>query len=220
MIHSLALLLLLQSPSGAAMGQAPPNPTMTPVPPAGFVGNEPRGLFYRLLAGGGSRMETRTRIFLPNRRLVRVEPFGSGDEIDLARCSGDTCGSYRMEGNMLVVRWDNGNTERLTFARAGEGFTLDGDAFQPARGLSPAEAAGNWGEPGGVDAIMRLRSDGNFEWGAGSAATTLRGRYSLKGLTLELNFSDGTSKRYALFAAGRSRPAGLISLDGTVYSRR
>jgi hypothetical protein len=29
-----------------------------------------------------------------------------------------------------------------------------------------------------------------------------------------------TSKPYTVFAAGRSRPAGLISVDGSVYARR
>lgn len=39
-------------------------------------------------------------------------------------------------------------------------------------------------------------------------------------MTLVLSFTDGTSKPYALFAAGRTSPLGLISVDGDVYSRR
>jgi hypothetical protein len=200
--------------------QASPGRAGSPIPAAGFAGSEPRGLFYRLQSGGGG-METRTRIFLPSQRVIRVEPYGDGNTIDLGRCSPDTCGGYRVEGGSLVVRWDNGNTERLSFVRSGFGFTLDGQDFHPARGVELAEAVGDWrNASGGTDAVLRLRGDRSFEWSGGSSATTLRGRFELQGLMLTLHFSDGTSKSYALFAAARSRPAGLISLDGTVYSRR
>lgn len=200
---------------------SPPAGGQAAIPPAGFDGSEPRGLFYRLQAGAGTtRMETRTRIFLPSKRVLRIEPVGGGDMIDLGRCSPDTCGGYQIEGPWLTVRWDNGDTRRLSYARSGDGFTLDGETFQPARGLSAAEAAGTWSNPGGGNADLQLKGDGNFMWGAGTRETTLRGRYELQGLSLVLHFSDGTSRRYTLFAAGRTRPAGLISFDGSVYSRR
>jgi hypothetical protein len=194
--------------------------TLAAIPPAGFDGNTPRGLFYRLQTGGGFRMETRARIFLPSNRMLRIDPAGGGNTIDLGRCSPDTCGSYQIEGGWLTVRWDNGDIQRLSYTRSGEGFTLDGDTFQPARGLDRSEAIGRWGNPGAASAGLELRADGTFEWGAGTSATTLHGRYELKGLSLVLHFSDGTSQEYALFAAGRTRPAGLISVDGAVYNRR
>lgn len=201
-----------------APGSAP-GVGVTAIPPAGFDGSRPRGLFYRLQAVSG-QMETRTLIFLPANRLLRKYPFGGGDTIDLARCNPDMCGGYRMDATSLTVRWDNGQTQRLTFARAGEGFTFDGDTFQAARGLERAEAVGNWVNPGGISTVLQLRSDGSFEWGTGGREGTLRGRYELRGLTLVLNFADGTRKQYTMFAAGRARPAGLISFDGSVYSRR
>jgi hypothetical protein len=202
-----------------ATATATPGRTLASIPSAGFEGNMPRGLFYRLQTGG-SGMETRTRIFLPSNRMLRIDPVGGGNTIDLGRCSPDTCGGYRIEGGWLTVRWDNGDTQRLAFARSGEGFTLDGDAFHPARGLERAEAVGNWVDPGGLDNRLQLKADGTFEWGAGSRESTLRGRYELQGLTLVLRFTDGISREYVLFPAGRTRPAGLISIDGSVYSRR
>jgi hypothetical protein len=194
----------------------------TPIPAAGFDGDQPRGLFYRLQVGlGTTQMETRVLIFLPAQRVLRVHPFGDGNTIDLARCNSDTCGSYRLEGGGLTIRWNNGQTQRQRFARSGDGFTLDGDTYRPARALVPGELVGDWVSPGGsLETALRLRGDGGFEWGGGSDATTLRGRYELRGLTLVLHFADGTSKPYTLFAAGRTSPLGLISVDGSVYSRR
>jgi hypothetical protein len=205
--------------------KAPPGTGRTAIPAAGFEGDHPLGLFYRLQVGiGTTQMETRTRIFLPGQRVVRFYPFGGGNTIDLGRCNRDTCGSYQVEGAWLTVRWDTADSERLSFERAGDGFTLDGETYQPARGISTAEAVGDWVNPGNAgnafDTALRLRADGSFEWGAGSAATTLRGRYELQGLALVLHFADGTSKQYTVFAAGRTRPVGLISFDGSVYSRR
>lgn len=195
------------------------------IPPAGFTGNEPRGLFYRLQAGlGGGPMETSTRLFLPPGRLIMTPPSGGGDAIDLGRCNPDMCGTYRIDGAWLTVRWDNGETRRLSYARSGEEFTLDGDTWRPARGLDRAEAVGTWVDPAGgaapVDAGLRLNADGTFTWGAGGRTSTLSGRYDLRGLTLTLHFTDGSSRDYAFYAAGRSRPAGLVSVDGRVYVRR
>jgi hypothetical protein len=191
------------------------------IPPSGPDGGAPLGLFYRLQAGSGSStMETRTRTFLPGNRIIRFDPAGGGNAIDLARCSPDTCGAYRIEGAWLTVRWDNGETQRLSFSSSGRSFTLDGQTFQPARGLEPGEVVGSWANPGGVSAGIEFKADHTFEWRAGSRETTLRGRYEVQGLSLVLHFADGTSREYALFAAGRTRPAGLISLDGTVYTRR
>jgi len=220
------------APAGGAApaGAAPPAPGRgggrRVIPAAGFDGGEPRGLFYRLQAGyGSSRMETQTRIFLPSHRLLRVYPVGGGDSIDPARCNPGMCGGYRLDASGLTVRWDTGDTQRLSFARSGEGFTLDGDTFHPARGLDAAEAVGDWVNPGSAgnpfETGLRLRADGSFEWRSGSGeVSTLRGRYQLHGLTLELHFADGTSRPYTLFAAGRTRPAGLVTLDGSVYTRR
>jgi hypothetical protein len=196
------------------------------IPAAGFDGNEPRGLFYRLqVAFGSGGMETQTRIFLPSRRLIRTYPFGGGDSVDLTRCNPDMCGAYQLEGEWLTVRWDTGDTQRLRFARSENGFTLDGDAFRPARGLTAAEAVGVWVNPASaaspLDTGLRLDADGSFQWaGGGGDASTLRGRYALHGLTLVLSFADGTSRPYTLFAASRTQPSGLISLDGSVYTRR
>jgi hypothetical protein len=212
-----------QSLRFSAGGNNPPPPaagatTVTAIPRAGFEGSLPRGLFYRLQAGGG-RMETRTRLFLPPDRVTRVEPMG-GSTFDLARCSPDTCGRYRVEGATLTLQWDNGRSDRLAFARSGDGFRLDGDEYQPARGLSREDAVGTWVNPGGASATLQLRADQTFQWGGGSEATTLRGRYSIEGLALILAFTDGTSRRYTLFAAGPGRPPGLVSMDGTVFSRK
>jgi hypothetical protein len=207
---------------GAGPPVAEGSPQREPIPAAGFEANRPRGLFYRLQVGlGTTQMETRVLIFLPSQRLLRVYPFGDGNTIDVGRCNPDTCGSYQIDGDRLSVRWDDGNTQRLSLARSGEGFLLDGDSYQPARAVGAAEAVGEWADPAAASATrLRLRADGGFEWGSGAPASTLRGRYEMRGLTLVLHFADGTSKPYALFAAGRAAPLGLISFDGTVYTRR
>jgi hypothetical protein len=124
-----------------------------------------------------------------------------------------------MDAGSLAIRWDNGMSDRRGFARTGEGFTFDGDTYRPARGVTAAEVAGSW-SAGSVTAALTFRSNGTFEWSGGSAATTLRGRFDIRGLTTTLRFEDGTAKSYTLFAAGQSRPVGLISFDGTVYARK
>jgi hypothetical protein len=148
----------------------------TPIPAAGFDGDQPRGLFYRLqVALGTTQMETRVLIFLLPQRVLRVYPFGDGNTIDLARCNPDTCGSYHIDGGWLSVRWDNGDTQRLSLARSGPGFTLDGDTFQPARRQcrrggrylgkpgrfsgDRAAAARRWPLPSGAAAATRPRCE-------------------------------------------------------------
>lgn len=161
---------------GAARAPPVAASNRAPIPAAGFDGGQPRGLFYRLQVGfGTTQMETRVLIFLLPQRVLRVYPFGDGNTIDLARCNPDTCGSYHIDGGWLSVRWDNGDTQRLSLARSGLGFTLDGDTFQPARAVGAAEAVGDWVNPAGLETALRLRGDGSFEWGGGSDLTTLRG---------------------------------------------
>jgi hypothetical protein len=193
------------------------------IPPASVEGNRPRGLFYRLqVAMGATRMETQVRVFVAGERVMRISPFGDGNAIDASRCSRDTCGSYSVDGEWVNVRWDHGDTERLRVTTAGE-LVLGSDTFRPGRAVRGEEVVGDWVNPGTgsvpLSTPLRFRADGTFEWGTGSE-TTLRGRYSLDGSTLTLAFTDGTSRKYALFAAGRTTPVGMISFDGTVYARR
>ncbi|HEX4985072.1 MAG TPA: hypothetical protein VFV71_03260 [Burkholderiales bacterium] len=198
---------------------------LVPIAPARIDKSRPEGLFYRLKVQvqSGARLETQPWIFLPGNRAARVFPYGGGDSFDApARCLPDTCGSYRIEGGTLSVRWDNGRTDRWAFAATGEGITLDGTLFRPARPMTEAALAGEWtgsGDSGNALAnVYRFERGGNFTFGSGRQGVS--GRYRLQGLTLVLAFADGTESRRTLFAAGGGEPAGLISVEGEAYKRK
>ena len=76
--------------------------------------------------------------------------------------------------------------------------------------------AGDFGNP--VSNVYKFERNGNFTFGTGQGGVT--GRYRAQGLTLILNFSDGSESRRTLFAASNSEPIGLISVEGDVYARR
>ena len=69
------------------------------------------------------------------------------------------CGTFRMDAGALMAQWDTGDGERLSFARSGEGFTLDGDPNQPARGLERAEAVGIGSTQAAYQSAMPLGDD-------------------------------------------------------------
>jgi hypothetical protein len=182
------------------------------------------GLFYRLTVGAlsGRRLELETRLFLAGNRITRTFPFGGGDTFDAARCNPGTCGTYELANETLVVRWDDGRTDRWSFQRTAEGISLDGTTFRPARPISEATLAGEWSGAQDVGNsfanVYRFNREGAFSFGTGE--TRVAGRYRVQGMTLVLNFADGTESRRTLFATGASDPVGLISVDGDVYSRR
>ena len=199
--------------------------SMQPIADAGFANGRPVGLFYRLSVGAlsGRRLELETRLFLEGNRIARVFPFGGGDAFDAAaRCNRDTCGSYELGNETLVVRWDDGRVDRWPLQRTAEGISLDGTTFRPARPIAAATLVGEWS--GAQDArnpfanVYRFERDGSFSFGSGQ--TRVGGRYRVQGITLVLNFTDGSETRRTLFAASASAPVGLISVDGDVYSRR
>lgn len=218
------------TPQRSADAASPPrNPAATgasPIPVAGLDKNRPVGLFYRLKVGvqSGARLEAETRLFLPGNRIARVFPFGGGDTFDpAARCLPDTCGSYQLDGGALSVRWDNGQVDRWAFAVAGNEITLDGTTFRPARPMTDATLVGEWTGSGDTGNPFlngyRFERGSAFTFGSGQK-NPATGRYSLQGLTLTLTFADGTVSRRTLFAAGKTEPIGLISVEGEIYKRR
>lgn len=190
------------------------------LPSAGAV----NGLFVRLRAGvpSGARLQTETRFFLNGNRITRTFPFGGGDSFDAGRCNPDTCGSYQLGPGQIVIRWDNGQVERIAFESTAEGITLDGQLFRPARAISAEALAGEW--LGGGDTrnafgnTYRFERDGSFTFSSGSSG--VRGRWRVQGLALLLQYADGTESRKTLFAAGGAEPMGLISVENEVYVRR
>lgn len=205
----------------AATGASP-----IPVSPAALDKTRLVGLFYRLKVGmqSGARLEVEPRLFLPGNRIARTFPYGGGDTFDLAaRCLPDTCGSYQLDGGTLSVRWDNGQADRWTFAVAGNEITLDGTTFRPARPMTEATLAGEWAGAGDTGNPFlngyRFERGGVFTFGSGEK-NPATGRYRLQGLTLTLTFADGTVSRRTLFAAGKTEPIGLISVEGEIYKRK
>jgi hypothetical protein len=207
----------------------PTNPVAAPpsavrIAPAGFAGDRPTGLFYRVVVAtvGGRTVELETRLFLDGNRIARVFPFGGAETFASARCSPDTCGTYELEARTLRVRWDGGRIDRWAYERTAEGLRLDGTPFRPARALTAAALVGEWsgGQSAGsaIANLYRFEPGGRFWFGSGT--TGLRGRYRVEGLTLTLSFDDGDLRSRTLFAAGTSEPTGLIGVDGDVYARR
>jgi hypothetical protein len=202
---------------------APARANALTIAPAGVVNGEPVGLFYRLSVGIGSgrRIELDTRLFLPGRRITRAFPFGGGDAFDASRCNPDTCGTFALDGGAVIVRWDNGATDRWAFAPSPGGISLGGSAFRAARPVPGPVLVGSWSGGQSIGSslsnVYRFANDGTFWFGSGQ--TGLSGRYRVEGLTLILNFADGSESRRTLFAAGTTEPIGLIAVDGSVYAR-
>jgi hypothetical protein len=217
-------MLTQQTTSGTTGRGTMTQSTQIPIPSAAFDGDRPVGLFYRLKVGftSGNRLELHTRLFLPGNRFSRTFPFGGGDVFDQTGCNPDMCGTFEHTGSDVAVRWDNGQVDRWTYKRTPDGFELDGDSFKPARGLAQATLVGTWAGATNTgnasENVYTFRPDGTFSFGAGQRGAG--GRYSLKGLTLTLDFADGTKKRRTLFAAGSGDPVGLIAVEGDVYRRQ
>jgi hypothetical protein len=188
--------------------------------PGHMAGTQPAGLFCRVEVSvvGPRRVDTKTWLFMPGRRVSRVYPFGGTGTFDPARCSPDTCGNYQVSAGNLAVRWDSGRTDQWAFASTADGVTLDGTLFRPARAVAPASLAGRWADAGdGGSNVYTFDTSGRFSFGVGDRGLT--GTYQVQGLALILTFADGDTRRRTLFAAGAGDPIGMISVEGEVYTR-
>ncbi len=210
----------ITAPSAAPAGRA----SRAHVGAARMENNTPAGLFFELQTDftGGGRLETDTRLFLPGNRIDRLFPFGGGDTFDLSRCSPDTCGSFKLESGTLTVRWDNGQVDRHVYAASADSIRLDNRAYKFARPVAASVLVGEWKGAGSAGAsfsnVYKFERNGRFTFGA--AGSVIGGRYRVQGLTLTLDFDDGSVRERTLFAAGSSTPPGLISIEKEVYARR
>ncbi len=210
---------------GAAARSSTSNDGRVPIAPAGFDNNRPVGLFYRMEVNmqSGARYEAKTWLFLPGNRITRTFPYGGGNAFDRSRCNPDMCGSYQLEAGALSVRWDNGRVDRWAYAATSEGMTLDGTLFRPARHMTEAALVGEWtgaGDTGNASSnVYRFERGGSFTFGTGQKPGA-PGRYQVQGLTLMLNFADGSESRRTLFVAGKGEPVTLISVEGEAYKRK
>jgi len=216
--------------SNAASAAPTGNAGLIPLGPGRIVAGRPQGLFYDMEVGsnlGGMatdrRMEVKVRLFLPNNRIARVFPFGSGDVFDpAARCSSDTCGAYQFEKKYLVTRWDSGQVGRVAFEATAQEIKLDGKRYRPARAVNESILVGTWRNAGAIGSSMwndyTFASNGTFTFKSGSVG--LGGRYRIQGLMLILEFDNGAERRRALFAASDSKPINRIAVDNEVYTRR
>ncbi len=197
--------------------------TDVPIEPGTIVDGRPAGLFYRVEVDltGGQGAETTTWLFLPDHRVSRFHPLGGSGLFDPSRCNPDTCGTFEITAEQLLVRWDDGHVQRWAFSATPDEIRLDGREFRRARAVPVESLVGQWsdGQPGaGGMNVYTFDGDGRFSFGNGRNALT--GTYRILGLTLTLTFSDGDVRGRTLFAASTQAPVGLISVDGTVYARR
>ena len=211
------------SESGPVAGQTV-SATAVAIEPARVANGRPVGLFYRLRTGtsGGARLELETRTFLAGNRFTRMFPYEGGDSFDTARCIPDSCGTYELSADVLIVHWDDGRIDRWPFAATPEGVTLDGTLFRPAEAMSTASLAGEWSGAQAADNpysnTYRFGPDGTFSFGSGGSM--LHGRYAVEQLTLLLRFDDGDERRRTLFSASAQQPVSLICVEGDVYARQ
>jgi len=223
----LALLVLAQPAkpgTKAVSAMTPPSDQVIPIASAASDQDRPAGLLYRLNVGlaSGTRLEVRTLLFLTGNRIARTFPFGGGDAFDQSRCNPDMCGSYQLDASQITVRWDDGRVDRWPYRRTAEGFEIDGSNYKPARPVTQAALIGTWAGAAvtgnASENVYTFGPDGAFTFGAGRLG--VRGRYTVKGLTLSLAFADGTQQRRTLFAAGSGEPVGLICVEGDVFRRQ
>ena len=195
----------------------PNSPSDIPLEPGHFAGDIPLGLFYRVevTAFGPRRVDAKTWLFLPDRRVSRVYPFGGTGSFDQSRCGPDTCGSYEVGAGRMIVRWDGGRQMDWAFEATREGISLDGQLFRPARPMTGAAIPGRWADAGGN--VYVFDSNGAFSFGTDHKA--LPGTYRLQGFALTLTFADGDVRRRTIFAASATEPVGMISVEGEVMSR-
>lgn len=206
-----------QQPAKAGTAMTPSGEQLIPIAAAAFDGDRPVGLFYRLKMNfASSSLELSTLLFLAGNRITRTFPFGGGEVFDQSRCNPDMCGSYEHDADHITVRWDNGQVDGWPYKRTDEGFELDGDNFKLARPLTVAALIGSWASS--AENVYEFDPDGTFSFGTGRGG--VGGRYRVEGMTLALDFADGTQQRRTLFAAGSGDPIGLIGVEGDVYRRR
>lgn len=174
------------------------------------------GLFYRVAVAtvGPRRVDTRTWLFLPGRRVSRVYPFGG--VFDPSRCSADTCGRYEIARAQFAVRWDGGRVDQWVFAKTGDSISLDGAPFRPARAMPGTALVGQWSDE--QNNVYVFDGSGRFSFGAGGRGLT--GTYKLQGFALTLAFADGDVRRRTLFGASAREPVELISVEGELYTRK
>jgi hypothetical protein len=212
---SLDFAAAVSAPAAPEAPTATPAVSTAPIPPAALGDGGPQGLFYLVRVTGIQQLQVEARIFLPDSRILRIFPAHGGDQVDLTICATapDQCGTYRLAGATMPIRWDNGATQQLAYARTEKGFSLDDDEFKPARPAAAAALVGAWSTISGNK--VRFDGAGGYQWGAGAAGSA--GTYELHGLTLTLHRSDGAAEGHTLFATGDRGEA--ICLDGDWYVR-
>lgn len=211
--------LSFRAPPATEPSGSPAGPPSSPGMPGLLA-----GLYFHVQVGmvSGSRLEVRTRFFLPEGRVTRTFPYGDADAFDRSRCSPDTCGTYTLEPGGLRVRWENGQVDRWALQTVPDGIELDGTRYRRARAVTPAALVGAWGsagETGGaLGNVYRFGPDGSFTFGTGQRGEG--GRYRVQGLMLVLTYADGTERRRALFATSPNDPPGMLCIDGELFAKR
>lgn len=186
--------------------------------------------------------------FTANGRVSRA-PSGGFDPAVFAQAASTShpySGTYRIEGEKIVIDWAGGaKPTTYNFAReSGGGIKLGGLGCTPVRPFKTdwrvnARFEGGASTGGGVSSAnsLTLAADGTFTRSSiGSVSATTRdgtvsagsqsshdGTYTFDGFTLRLVKNDGTTKTHTVAAFGEadaeSRPEYLY-LDGGMLSRK
>ena len=147
------------------------------------------------------------------------------------------CGRYRIEGQVMLLRWADGSVERRSFAAEGDALRLGDKLFRPAGGGGTASGAyamadlfntGDWPVEDGdrkiVPYAIRFLDDGRFQLTGVSgfrnprvgAAVTAAGRFKIDGNALTLVYTSGSSEVVG-FARFPGTGGELLLIGGKVF---
>lgn len=146
------------------------------------------------------------------------------------------CGRYRLEGDVIALRWADGTMENRPFARDGDRIRIGGMALDPPGALVAVPSGafayvdsfntGYWLADAQSTPTIRFLDDGHFELGGVSGFASARvgegiaatGRVKMAGRTLTLVYATGASEviGIASFSAfGRD----VLLLGGRIFAR-
>lgn len=200
-------------PPASAIETAPPDLDQPTAP--GFRSGVPVGLYWMSRYQAGTRtLEQTVWYFAPDGTVYRNLAHGFSAH-ELATHPGPR-GAAAVENRTLQVRWRDGTTTSAHLEPDRTGFTWDMGIFSPvarfdeAREIAGVYAGGGFAASTEISVVpqrLSLQADGTFSWEGvafppaadepggriASATGTTRGRWELRGYTLQLTSESGTS---------------------------
>jgi hypothetical protein len=154
-------------------------------------------------------------IYLGNDGTIVYNPSNGVDPVNYTAeriNNADNLGKYKIQGNQLVITWENGKTANFSLEfKDGDINILDGGIMVKQPGvpagftLNGQYAAGTMKKTMGNTQTYIFSNDGSFilkrlgsvrtQEGTGKSEDQLPGHYSITGNTLSLQFDDGTKEK-------------------------